>query len=336
MLKATATSVPTRPRCWEHLPSITAGRYVLSDNTFAALLTSLKVWNSPAGSSDNLTNRTASISSSSSLVDFAPLTDSSHCSPRSPLNTVWDPTHKAPGLGQRGYSPNHAPEWELDIIHPSDSEADLTNGMKSLVVDGSSPKPAHKSNGPLHGRAVSYAGALGVSDMQPSGMPMAAPTPTVRAVSALHHQRSDPSIAQTYAYGQLNNHDYGVYYPNVPVAGRETYNNFNQYSYGTPAADPSVFGSPVTSNTAHRMSYGMANYSTPSTFYPDTSQGPSSYYYASPQGLVYPSPQMGHAPMPAVMHSPVPGIARSKGDMQVCYSSQIALDAKFQFVCFSY
>lgn len=270
---------------------------------------SFKVWNSPAGSSDNLTNRTASISSSSSLVDFAPLTDSSHCSPRSPLNTVWDANQKPPTLAQRGYSPNHPTEWGIDIIHPGDPESDLANGMNALVVGDSSPKSVHKPAG----RGLSYAG---LSDVQASGMPMSASSPAARAI-ALHHQRSDPSIAQAYAYGQPN----GVYYPNVPMAGRDTYSGFNQYSYGTPPADPSVFGSPVPSGAAHRMPYAMAGYSTPSSFYPDASPSPSTYYYAPAQGLVYPSPQMGHTPMPATMHSPVPGMSRSKGEMQVCHGS---------------
>ncbi|CAE7057250.1 unnamed protein product [Rhizoctonia solani] len=261
-------------------------------------------WNSPAGSSDNLTNRTASISSSSSPVDFAPLTDFPHCSP---LNTAWDLTRKAQAqaIGQRGYSPNTGAEWELDIIHPGDADTELASGMRSLGVDARSPKLVHKPNGPLHGRAVSYAGALGVSDVQPSGMPMPMPVPhpgpTVRSAS-LHHQRSDPSITQSYSYA---NPDYGVYYSNVPTA------NFGQYSYGAPSADPSVFGSPVPSNTAHRSSYGMPGYSTTSPYYPDTAQAASSYYYN--QGMVY-SPQMGHTPMPGVMHSPVP--SRSKQDMR--------------------
>lgn len=191
--------------------------------------------------------------------------------------------------------------------------------MRALGVDDRGA-PVHKS-GPIHGRAVSYAGGLGVSDVQASGMPMPTPTPrtgpAVRAVSSLHHQRSDTSIAQTYAYGQPN--DYGVYYP---VTGRESY--INQYPYGTPAGDPSVFGSPVTSSAAHRMSYGYSNHN---SFYPDASQGPSSYYYT--QGLVYPSPQMGHAAIPAAMHSPVPGMTRPKRDLQVC-GSQLGFHSKFQ------
>ncbi|CUA68087.1 Pumilio homolog 2 [Mus musculus] [Rhizoctonia solani] len=227
-------------------------------------------WNSPAGSSDNLTNRTASISSSSSPVDFAPLTDFPHCPPS---NTAWDLTRKAQaqGIGQR--------------------DAELTSGMRSLGVNDRSPKLVHKPNGPLHGRAVSYAGALGVSDIQPSGMPMPAP-------------RSDPSIAQSYSYGQHASHDYGVYYSNVPTT------NFGQYSYGAPSADPSAFGSPVPSNTAHR-SYG---YSTPSPYYSDTAQAASSYYYN--QGIVY-SPQMGHAHMPGAMHASVP--SHSKQDMRAAH-----------------
>ncbi|CAE6414057.1 unnamed protein product [Rhizoctonia solani] len=264
-------------------------------------------WNSPAASSDNLTNRTASISSSPSPVDFAPLTDFPHCSP---LNTAWDPTRKAQAqvIGQRGYSPNTAGEWELEIIHANDTDAELANGMRALGVGDHSPKLVHKATGPLHGRAVSYAGALGVSDVHPSGMPMPAPHtgPAVRSAS-LHHQRSDPSIAQSYSYGQHANHDYGVYYSNVPTA------NFSQYSYGAPSADPSVFGSPVPSSAAHRASYGMPGYSTPSPYYPDTAQAASSYYYN--QGIVY-SPQMGHAPMPGSMHSPVPGVSRSKQDIR--------------------
>ncbi|KDN49007.1 hypothetical protein RSAG8_02360, partial [Rhizoctonia solani AG-8 WAC10335] len=262
-------------------------------------------WNSPAGSSDNLTNRTASISSSSSPVDYASLTDFPHCPP---LNTAWDSTRKAQlqVIGQRGYSPNTGAEWELDIIHAGDTDAELASGMRSLGVSDRSPKLVHKPNGQLHGRAVSYAGALGVSDVQLSGAPMPAPHsgPTVHSAS-LHHQRSDPSIAQSYSYGQHAGHDYAVYYSNVPAA------NFGQYSYGAPSADPSVFGSPVPSNAAHRASYGMPGYSTPSPYYPDTAQAASSYYYN--QGLVY-SPQMAHAPMPGAMHSPAP--SRSKQDMR--------------------
>ncbi|KAG8762733.1 mRNA binding protein puf3 [Ceratobasidium sp. 428] len=326
-------------------------------------------WNSPNGSSENLSNRTASLSSSPSLVDSAPLTDSPHCPP---LNVVWDTTPKASTLGPRGYAPG---EWEYDMsgspgrehsqleipanhfalrptrqqqiassqssalsanpntqdavarypstaphknaiqhssfgsnasgyssglpavpfesIQTTDTEAELAGGMRSLAVDESAPRPAHNPN---HGRAVSYAGGLGVSDVQPTGMPMAAPlTPTgpaPRSVSALHPQRSDPSIAQTYAYGQPGAHDYGVYYSGVPA--RDAYANFNQYSFGTPAADPS-FGSPVISNASHR---------------------PSSYFYPPTQGMVYPSPQMGHTPVSGGMHSPVPTMGRSKRDVQ--------------------
>jgi hypothetical protein len=188
--------------------------------------------------------------------------------------------------------------------------------MRSLVMDESGPRSAHT------GRAVSYAGGLGLTDAQASGMPMPAPLgpsgPPQRAVSALHPQRSDPSIAQTYAYGQPNTHDYGVYYPNVPVSGRDAYNNFNQYSFGAPPADPSVFGSPVISNASHRMSYGLGGYST-HNFYPDASQGPAPYYYT--QGMVYPSPQLGHAQISGGMHSPVPTMARLKRDVQVRYSA---------------
>ncbi|CAE6433783.1 unnamed protein product [Rhizoctonia solani] len=290
-------------------PDPLAGHRGLSPNSAAMLgagkYTSWPGWNSPAGSSDNLTNRTASISSSSSPVDFAPLTDFPHCPP---LNTTWDPTRKAQAqvIGQRGYSPNPTGEWDIDIIHAGDTDAELASGMRSLGVDDRSPKLVHKANGPFHGRAVSYAGALGVSDVQPSGIPMPVPVPhtgpTVRSAS-LHHQRSDPSIAQSYSYGQHANHDYGVYYSNVPTT------NFGQYSYGAPSADPSVFGSPVPSNTAHRASYGMPSYSTPSPYYPDTAQAASSYYYN--QAIVY-SPQMGHAPMPGAMHSP----SRSKQDLR--------------------
>ncbi|KAG9079021.1 hypothetical protein FS749_008907 [Ceratobasidium sp. UAMH 11750] len=205
-------------------------------------------WNSPNASPDNLSNCTASISSSSSPVDSAPLTDSPHCSP---LNVVWDTTPKAPTLGLRGYpSPG---EWEYDIsgspgpeqlgitlrnstdapatdrffsgispihypkctrrsrplslnrptqnrythssigsnasgyspglpvapfdsIQTSDADAELAGGMISLSVDESAPRSAHNSN---HGRAVTYAGGFGVSDVQASGIPTAAPlTPT--------------------------------------------------------------------------------------------------------------------------------------------------------------
>ncbi|CAE6535889.1 unnamed protein product [Rhizoctonia solani] len=267
-------------------------------------------WNSPAGSSDNLTNRTASISSSSSPVDFASLTDFPQCPP---FNAAWDSTRKAQVqvLGQHGYSPKSGAEWELDIIHAGGPDADLTSRMRSLGVDEHESKLVHKSHGPLHGRAVSYAGALSVSDVQPSGMPIPAPAPvphpgsTMRSAS-LHHQRSDPSIAQSYSYSQPANPDYGMYYSNVPATG------FNQYSYGAPSADPAIFGSPVPSNAAHRASYGMPGYSTPS-YYPDTAQAASSYYYN--QGMVY-SPQMGHAPMPGAMHSPVLGVPRSKQDMR--------------------
>ncbi|KAJ1309525.1 hypothetical protein OPQ81_006298 [Rhizoctonia solani] len=267
-------------------------------------------WTSPAGSSDNLTNRTASISSSSSPVDFAPLTDFSHCYP---LHISRDSTRKdqAQALGQRGYSPKTGTEWDLEIIHAGDPDAELVSGMRSLGVEGHSPKLVHKPSGPLHGRALSYAGALSDSDVHPSGMPVSAPVPhsglTVRSAS-LHHQRSDPSIAQSYSYGQPANHDY-VYYSNVPTA------NFGQFSYGGPSADPSVFGSPVPSNVAHRPSYGIPGYSTPS-YYPDSAQAASSYYYN--QGILY-SPQMGHAPMSSVMHSPVPGVSRSKQDMRAAH-----------------
>ncbi|ELU45040.1 PUM1 protein [Rhizoctonia solani AG-1 IA] len=289
----------------------TQGHRNLSPNS-AAMLGAGKYngwpgWNSPAASSDNLTNRTASISSSSSPVDFAPLTDFPHCSP---LNTAWDLTRQAQAqaLGQRGYSPNTGAEWELDIIHAEDQDAELatvTNGMRSLGVDDRSPKLVQK-NGPLHGRAVSYAGALGVSDVQHTGMPMPVPHPASNVRSAsLHHQRSDPSIAQSYSYGQPAAHDYGVYYSNVPST------TFSQYSYGA-SADPAVFGSPVPSNAPHRTSYGIPGYSTPS-YYPDATQAASSYYYN--QGIVY-SPQMGHAPMPGAMHSPVPGVSRSKQDLR--------------------
>ncbi|KAG9097634.1 hypothetical protein FS749_005874, partial [Ceratobasidium sp. UAMH 11750] len=364
----------------------------LSPNSAAMLGGSGKyswsAWNSPNASSDNLSNRTASISSSSSPVDSAPLTDSPHCSP---LNVVWDTTPKAPTLGPRGYP---APgEWEYDMsgspgreqleipanhfairptrqqqiassqasalsanpnaqdavgrypstaphksaiqhssigsnasgyssglpavpfdsIQTSDPDAELAGGMISLSVDESAPRSSHNSN---HGRAVTYAGGFGVSDVQASGMPTAAPlTPTgpaPRAVSALHLQRSDPSLAQSYAYGQPNAHDYSVYYSGVPA--RDAYANFNQYSFGAPSADPS-FGSPVISNASRRMSYGLGGYSTPSPFYPDTSQGPS-YFYPPAQGMVYPSPQMGPTPVPSAMHSSVSTMARSKRDLQ--------------------
>ncbi|KAG8746934.1 mRNA binding protein puf3 [Ceratobasidium sp. 414] len=343
---------------------------------------SWSAWNSPNGSSDNLSNRT--ISSSSSPVDSAPLTDSPHSSP---LNVVWDTAPKAPTLGPRGYPA--AGDWEYDMtgspgrehsqleipanhfaprptrqqqiaysqssalsanpnaqdavgrypssaphkpvvqhssigshtssystglpavpfdsIQASDAEAELAGGMLSLSVDDSASRSAYNSN---HGRAVTYAGGFGVSDVQASGMPMAAPLtptgPTPRAVSALHPQRSDPSIAQSYAYGQPNAHDY-VYYPGVPA--RDAYANFNQYSFGAPSADPS-FGSPVISNASHRMSYGLGGYSTHNS-YLDASQG-HSYFYPP----VY-SPQMGHAPVSSAMHSPVPTMARSKRDLQV-------------------
>ncbi|CCO27658.1 Maternal protein pumilio OS=Drosophila melanogaster GN=pum PE=1 SV=2 [Rhizoctonia solani AG-1 IB] len=283
------------------------GHRNLSPNS-AAMLGAAKYngwpgWNSPAASSDNLTNRTASISSSSSPVDFAPLTDFPHCSP---LNAAWDSTRQAQAIGQRGYSPNAGAEWELDIIHGEDQDAELatvTGGMRSLGIDDRSPKLVQK-NGPLHGRSVSYAGALGVSDVQTSGMSMPAPHtgPNVRSAS-LHHQRSDPSIAQSYSYGQPSGHDYGVYYSNIPTT------NFSQY-YGA-SSDPSVFGSPAPSNT-HRTSYGMPGYSTPAPYYPDTAQAASSYYYS--QGMVF-SPQMGHAPMPGTMHSQLPGASRSKPDL---------------------
>ncbi|KAG8710792.1 mRNA binding protein puf3 [Ceratobasidium sp. 394] len=160
-------------------------------------------------------------------------------------------------------------------------------------------------------------------------MPMATPlTPTgpaPRTVSALHPQRSDPSIAQSYAYGQPNADDYSVYYSGVPA--KDTYANFNQYSFGAPSADPS-FGSPVISNASCRMPYGLGGYSTPSPFYPDTSQGPSCFYPPA-QGMVYPSPQMGPTPVPSAMHSSVSTMARSKCDLQGahfgahCPSSQL-------------
>ncbi|KAG8716198.1 mRNA binding protein puf3 [Ceratobasidium sp. 423] len=261
-----------------------------------------KGWNSPAGSSDNLTNRTASISSSSSPVDFASLTDFPQCSP---LNAAWDPTRKAQVLSQHGYSPKSGAEWELDIIHAGDPDADLTSRMRSLGVDDHASKLVHKANAPLHDRAVSYAG-LGVSDVQPSGMPMPAPVPhsgPAGRSTSLHHQNSDPSVARSFSYNQLANPDYNPYYPNT---------GFNQYSYGAHSADPAAFGSPVPSNAAHRASYSIPSYSTPS-YYPDTAQAASPYYYN--QGIVY-SPQMGHAPMPGAMHSPVPGVSRSKQDMR--------------------
>lgn len=223
--------------------------------------------------------------------------------------------HSSFGSNASGYSTG-LPAVPFESIQTGDTEAELSGGMRSLAVDDSGTRPAHNSNVVAHGRAVSYAGGLGVLDVQASGMPMPAPMPSagaaVRAVSALHHQRSDPSIAQSYGYGQPGNHDYGVYYPSVPVSGRDAYAGFNQYSFGTPAADPSVFGSPVISNAPHRMSYGLGGYSTHNSFYPDPSQGASSYYYTPTQGMVYSSPQIAHAPM----HSPVQTMARSKRDLQ--------------------
>ncbi|KAF8593158.1 hypothetical protein BDV93DRAFT_566847, partial [Ceratobasidium sp. AG-I] len=217
------------------------------------------VWNNPAGSSDNLSNRTASISPSPSLIDSTPLTDSSYCSP---LHTVWD-TPKAPSMGHRGYPAAHVGEWEYDMtsspgrehsqleipanyfahrptpqqqvassqasalsanpnaqdsvgrypsttphkaalqhssfgsnasgystglpavpfesIQTGDTKAELSGGMRSLAVDDSGTRPAHNSNAVAHGRAVSYAGGLGVLDVQASGMPMPAPMPSAGA-----------------------------------------------------------------------------------------------------------------------------------------------------------
>ncbi|QRW27686.1 Pumilio-family RNA binding repeat [Rhizoctonia solani] len=204
----------------------TQGHRNLSPNS-AAMLGAGKYngwpgWNSPAASSDNLTNRTASISSSSSPVDFAPLTDFPHCSP---LNTAWDLTRQAQAqaLGQRGYSPNTGAEWELDIIHAEDQDAELatvTNGMRSLGVDDRSPnlfrRTAHFTAGPSPTRELSVYlmfNTLGCRCQCPS--------------------RFKP---QSYSYGQPAAHDYGVYYSNVPST------TFSQYSYGA-SADPAVFGS---------------------------------------------------------------------------------------------
>ncbi|KAG9122977.1 mRNA binding protein puf3, partial [Ceratobasidium sp. 392] len=219
--------------------------------------------------------------------------------------------HSSIGSNASGYS-SGLPAVPFDTIQTSDTEAELAGGMRSLQVDESAPRSTQNPN---HGRAVSYAGGFGVSEHQASGMPMPAPLtppgPAPRAVSALHPQRSDPSIAQTYAYGQPNAHDYSVYYSGVPA--RDAYPNFNQYSFGAPAADPS-FGSPVISNASHRMSYGLGTYST-HNFYPDTSQGPP-YFYPPTQGMVYPSPQMGHALVSGGMHSPIPTMGRPKRDIQ--------------------
>ncbi|KAF8595236.1 hypothetical protein BDV93DRAFT_576123 [Ceratobasidium sp. AG-I] len=193
--------------------------------------------------------------------------------------------HSSFGSNASGYSTG-LPAVPFESIQTGDTKAELSGGMRSLAVDDSGTRPAHNSNAVAHGRAVSYAGGLGVLDVQASGMPMPAPMPSagaaVRAVSALHHQRSDPSIAQSYGYGQPSNHDYGVYYPSVPVSGRDAYAGFNQYSFGTPAADPSVFGSPIISNAPHR------GYSTHNSFYPDPSQAASSYYYTPTQDMPWP------------------------------------------------
>ncbi|KAG8710793.1 hypothetical protein FRC08_016706 [Ceratobasidium sp. 394] len=213
----------------------------LSPNSAAMLGGSGKyswsAWNSPNASSDNLSNHTASISSSSSPVDSAPLTDSPHCSP---LNVVWDTTPKVPTLGPRGYpalgewsttclvapaverleipanhfairptrqqqiassqasalsaNPNaqdavgrypstaphksaiqHSsigsnasgyssglPAVPFDSIQTSDPDAELAEGMILLSVDESAPRSSHNFN---HGRAVTYAGGFGVSDV---------------------------------------------------------------------------------------------------------------------------------------------------------------------------
>ncbi|KAG8730851.1 mRNA binding protein puf3 [Ceratobasidium sp. 414] len=210
--------------------------------------------------------------------------------------------HSSIGSHTSSYSTG-LPAVPFDSIQASDAEAELAGGMLSLSVDDSASRSAHNSN---HGRAVTYTGGFGVSEVQASGMPMAAPLtptgPTPRAVSALHPQRSDPSIAQLYAYGQPNAHDY-VYYPGV--LARDAYANFNQYSFGALSADPS-FGSPVISNASHCMSYGLGGYSTHNSYLDG-----HSYFYPP----VY-SPQMGHAPVSSAMHLAVPTMARLKRNLQ--------------------
>ncbi|QRV85794.1 Pumilio-family RNA binding repeat [Ceratobasidium sp. AG-Ba] len=208
---------------------------------------------------------------------------------RYPSTAPHNPAIQHPSFGSNasGYS-SGLPAVPFDSIQPGDAEAELAGGMRSLTIEESVPRSVHNSS---HARAVSYAGGLGGSEVQATGMPMPAPlTPTTsaqRSVSALHPQRSDPSIAQTYAYGQPTAADYGGYYPAVPGG------NFSQYPFG-PGADQ-LFGSPVISNASHR---------------------PSTYFYPPAQGIVYPSPQMGHTPVSGAMPSPVPTMARSKRDNQ--------------------
>jgi hypothetical protein len=112
---------------------------------------------------DDPTDHGASITLSLRLVNFMPLTGTSQCFPRSPPNTVWDPTHDVPGLRQQGDSPSHASKWDLNVIHPGNLETNPIGGMQALVMDCSSPKPAHKSNHP-HGCTVLCARALGVPE----------------------------------------------------------------------------------------------------------------------------------------------------------------------------
>ncbi|KAG9081378.1 mRNA binding protein puf3 [Ceratobasidium sp. UAMH 11750] len=114
-------------------------------------------------------------------------------------------------------------------------------------------------------------------------------------------------------YGQPNIHDYSVYYSGVPA--RDTYADFNQFSFGAPSANPS-FGSPVILNSSRRMSYGQVATRLTTRSIRMLLKAPRRIFTPPAQIMMYPSPQMGPTPVPNAMHSPVPTMARSKRDLQ--------------------